>query len=111
MNIAFPLPRGNLASILRLEALPGGNGAWNGVLLSTLGSGDEGVYFANRVLPVRLPLNETIRVWTPGMAGIPVAMERPPNTPVTVVARHDLWLFGMQYLTLDYYIFPTQRHG
>jgi hypothetical protein len=45
------------------------------------------------------------------MAGIPVAMERPPNTPITVVARHDLWLFGMQYLTLDYYIFPTQLHG
>ena len=109
MNIAFPLPRGNLASILRLEALPGSDGAWNGVRLTTLGSGDEGVYFANGVLPVRLPLNETIRVWTPGMPGIPVAMKRMPNAAVTVLARHDLWLFGIHYLTLDYYIFPTQR--
>jgi hypothetical protein len=109
MNIAFPLPRGNLASILRLEALPASDGARNGVLLTTLGSGDEGVYFANRVLPVRLPLNETIRVWTPAMPGIPVARALTPDTGVTVIARHDLWLFGMHYLTLDYYIFPAQR--
>ena len=86
MNIAFPLPWGNLASILRMELLPAG-----GVLLTTRGDGDQGIYFANRVLPVRLPLQETIRVWR---------SERESS----LLARHELRLFGLRYLTLDYRI-------
>jgi hypothetical protein len=39
----------------------------DGVVLTTLHShdriGDEGVYFANRLLPIRLPMDETTRVW------------------------------------------------
>src|SRR5262249_45465496 len=65
MNIAFPIPLGNLTSILRLAALDVG-GKPDGVLLTTLPApgqpGDEGVYFANRLLPVRLPFDETNRV-------------------------------------------------
>jgi hypothetical protein len=84
-NIAFPLPGGNLTSVLRWEALEGG-----GVLLTThpgARPGDQGVYFANRWLPIRLPINETIRVW--------VDAEGPQ-------ARHDIRVLGMAFLTLRY---------
>ena len=91
MNIAFPLPRGSLASILRLDSIPGG-----GVLLTTLHAektdGDQGVFYANRLLPIRLPMNETIRVWT---------------EDGKVAARHDMWLFGIRFLTLEYAITPA----
>lgn len=108
MNIAFPLPGGNLTSILRLECLEAGAGA-AGLLLTTLpmpgGKGDEGVYFANRVLPVRLPLNETIRVWPAGQSRVPPDGGASEQAAPTIVARHDMWLFGIKFLTLDYAIF------
>ena len=102
MNIAFPLPLGNLTSILRLETLAvGGNP--DGVLLTTLPApgqpGDEGVYFANRLLPVRLPFDETIRVWPVPLGG---EDDRRARVGATVAARHDVWLFGIRFLTLHY---------
>jgi len=66
---------------------------------------DEGVYFVNRFLPIRLPTQETIRVWAVGTPGIPTDLERGSAT-ATLVARHDVWLFGIKLLTLDYRIFP-----
>jgi hypothetical protein len=69
MNIAFPLPGGSVTSVLRIAALGDAPGT-GGVLLTTLAAsprlGDEGVYFANRLVPIRLPIDETIRVWAVG---------------------------------------------
>jgi len=107
MNIAFPLPGGNLSSILRMETLDE-----SGVLLTTFpasnGFGDQGVYFANRLVPIRLPFNETIRVWAVGSPGcvVPGRMIVPKNA--SVMAKHEVWLFGAKFLTLDYSIFPIQ---
>lgn len=93
MNISFPLPTGNLTSILRIDPHPLDSG---GLVLSTLprkvGHGDEGIYFANSLLPFRLPLNETITVW----------QEEIDHTDIN--ARHDMWLFGIHFLALDYRI-------
>jgi hypothetical protein len=105
MNIAFPLPLGNLTSILRLATFDTDDDR-RGVLLTTLAQagchGDEGVYFANRVLPIRLPFNETIRVWA-----VPEEDRVRPDDGATVAARHDVWLFGTRLLTLHYAIRPT----
>ncbi len=100
MNIAFPLPGGNLTSVLRLyeydqEGVPA-------LALTSLpdeaGPGDEGVYFvlnAGRLqLPLRLPINETIRVWQVTGA------ER-------LLAEHDMWIFGFRCLTLEYEMEPA----
>jgi hypothetical protein len=110
MNIAFPVPGGNVSSILHLSRLDGvaGDGG-RGIILSTLphvrAGGDQGVYFANRLVPVRLPINETITVWAVGMKDapfdIPVSMENSK-----VMARHEMWLFGIKFLELDYEIYP-----
>lgn len=89
MNIAFPFPGWNLTSILRLEPYRG-----SGLLLTSRATpatwGDQGVYAVGRRWRVRLPINETIRVWT--------------EDDATVLARHDMWCFGIRFLTLDYAI-------
>lgn len=89
MNIHFPLPGGGLTSILRLQLVNPGQ-----LLLTSLPDpeyrGDQGVYYVNRLLPVRLPLNETITVYS--------AAEK--NGPLT--AKHDMWVFGIHFLKLNY---------
>ena len=85
MNIAFPVPLGNVTSILHLE--------WKNEELSLTtrsprGGDDRGIYL---VLfgrwPVRLPLNETITV---------------RETEGRLEATHCMWLAGMRFLKLDY---------
>lgn len=86
MNIAFPLPGSNLTSILHLA----GDGA-GGVILTSLGTGDQGVYLGLGGRPLRLPLDETIHV-------------RPGDAAETLTATHAMWLAGVPYLTLSYRI-------
>lgn len=100
MNIAFALPGGfNMTSILHL--------AWadDGALILTSrhhrhADGDQGVYLVRRGHPLRLPLDETIAVYD--------AAGAPPDVPAaegsTLVARHEMWLAGIPYLTMHYQI-------
>ena len=108
MNIAFPLPAGNLTSILRVDPNPTDSG---GLVLSTLprkdGRGDEGIYFANRLLPFRLPFNETITVWQNETKQNNLQLSKSVTTDLehaSINARHDIWLFGIHFLALDYRI-------
>jgi len=103
MNIAFPLPFSNLTSILRLDhdAAEGGL-ALTSCAIEDAPGGDQGVYLANRLLPCRTPFNETIRVWA---AAETPATEPPCDDPSVVLrAKHELWLFGLKYLELHYFI-------
>ncbi|HKE55433.1 MAG TPA: hypothetical protein VKB46_01985, partial [Pyrinomonadaceae bacterium] len=106
MNIAFPLPGGNLSSVLHLATSNFQQGY--GVVLSTLPvvrrGGDQGVYFANPILPFRLPMNETITVWVVNENG---AAASGPE----LRAKHEIWLFGIHFLTLHYDIFVAGRAG
>lgn len=95
MNIAFPLPWGNLTSVLRIESLGNFIGG-KGVCLTSLHSpdrvGDEGVYFANRIIPIRIPINEAIQV-------------RPvEDSDIKVVAIHEMWFWRFKFLELEYRI-------
>ncbi|HEY8814764.1 MAG TPA: YndJ family protein [Candidatus Dormibacteraeota bacterium] len=95
MNIAFPLPGGNLTSVLAIANHPLHSG---GVVLTTRPDarrGPQGVYFANPLLPVRLPINETIAVW-------PSDRGSPPGPQA--IAHHDIWIIGLPALTLRYKI-------
>jgi hypothetical protein len=86
MNIAFPLPGGHMTSILRVDPLAGG-----GVAVSTVRAGptsDCGIYFVLGPIVVRSPFGEEIRVWIDDAGAL--------------VARHDVWLFGVRFLSLDY---------
>ncbi|MCP3995493.1 MAG: hypothetical protein GY722_10570, partial [bacterium] len=64
--------------------------------------GDEGVYFANRWLPVRLPLAETLRVWPRDQAPADLLASFEAPEGHCVFARHDMRLLGIPYLTIDY---------
>ena len=104
MNIAFPLPLGNLTSVLRLRTH-----TQDGVTYLSLASflrpnvrGDQGVYFVTRYLGIRLPINEIIEVFPEPYPDFPVSRNYPERA--TVFARHRMWLFGIRFLTLHYAI-------
>ncbi len=110
MNIAFPLPFGNLTSVLRMDPLFVG-GPDLGIELTTRGPSrapnDAGIWFVARGLgAVRLPMHETVRVWGATTRVPPHAIDATELPGATVLARHELWLLGMRYLTLDYVIRP-----
>lgn len=89
MNVAFPLPWANLTRLLRVDHDPARPG---GLVLTSCSQGqddrgDQGVYLATAVGGLRLPLNETIRVWA---------------EEGRVRARHRLWALGLPALLLEY---------
>lgn len=97
MNIAFPLPFANMTSVLLLENTP----EPGGLSLTSLArdgdprDGDQGVYIVTALGVLRLPLDETIRVF--------------PEEDGCLSAVHDMWLFGVPYLRLTYWIEPDLR--
>lgn len=104
MNIAFPIPGGNITSVLRLDHLTEAGDAGGLALTSRPhpdAPGDEGVYFANRWWPLRLPINETIFVYARGMSG---ARDINCTDGGDLTARHRMWLFGVVFLELEYCI-------
>ena len=92
MNIAFPLPLGAMTSVLRFEHVePEG-----AICLRTESPpdeplGDEGVYFTTLLGTLRLPLSESIKVWF-------------DDEQKELRARHEMQLFGLRYVTLEYRI-------
>jgi hypothetical protein len=105
MNIAFPLPGGNLTSVLRLAGDGGG-----GLCITTLAApgrfGDEGIFWVSRRgRPLRLPMNETIWV-APRRQASALSIGTAPAAAegATVVARHDVWILGLRVLTLEYFV-------
>jgi len=100
MNIAFPLLGGHMTSVLRMNPLG------TGLSLTTLPiphhGGDQGVYFVWRGLTLRLPFNETIDVYDASHPSVPKFPGEDPNT--AVFARHDMWLWGIRFLTLHYWL-------
>ena len=104
MNIAFPLPFSNMTSILRLDHdTPEGTGlSLTSLARERAPGGDQGVYLARPGLVLRLPLNETIRVWRP---------EQRDDPAVVLRARHAMWLLGRKYLVLDYFIERLDEAG
>ena len=113
MNIAFPLPGGNLSSILHLATITSSGDRGGGIVLSTLNhahiGGDQGVYYANRIIPIRLPINEVITVW-PVRRENNEALGAQGLLPV-LQAKHEMWIFGINFLNLDYDIFLIECHS
>jgi hypothetical protein len=103
MNIAFPLPGGNLTSILRMDT------RGRGVRISTRAGGDSGIWLVlrmfGRTVPLRTPMSEELDVWTVDDPDLPAEL-RTWAVGYTTVAIHKLWLFGVQFLTLHYAMRP-----
>ncbi|HEX7065193.1 MAG TPA: hypothetical protein VF199_09040 [Bacillales bacterium] len=96
MNIALPLPFGNMTGVLRLAHSDSNSLVKDGLQLTSLprrnGRGDEGIYYHTRWFSFRLPIQEHFLVW--------YSDERKG-----LRASHKMWMFGLLFLTIDYEIF------
>lgn len=116
MNIAFALPAGHMTSILKLDHLELTEplGHKKALRLSTLASapdksvlqGDQGVYLILFGLVIRLPINETISVWSRGTPGLPDLGQGSEMEDAPLLALHQMWIGGIHFLTLHYFIYP-----
>ena len=105
MNIAFPLPYSQMTSVLRLDTLTAADKIQTLCLTSLPVQqqfGDQGVYWVIRGFGVRLPINETIQVFTPEQ-GSDWPAEVLPQTKL--LAQHDMWVLGLHCLRLHYLIY------
>ncbi len=99
VNIAVPLPWSNLSTVLHVRTLDTSNGNERangqrsesrnaGIELTTeTETGDEGLYLRTPFGGVPLPMNQRFRV-SPDGDGIH--------------AEHEMWVFGRQFLTIEY---------
>ncbi|MGQ5112992.1 YndJ family protein [Bacillus halotolerans] len=86
MNISLPLPFSNMTGILKPY-----HHKENLILTSRRrksGAGDEGIYLRTRIGTCPLPLSETFLIKAPGASRL--------------TAVHKMWLFGIQFLTVEY---------
>ncbi|WP_219376211.1 YndJ family protein [Bacillus mycoides] len=88
MNIALPLPYSNMTGILKLY-----NDTNQLMITSKLRErrkGDEGIYLHTRFFTIRLPLAETFII--------------KEGTDQMLTANHRMWIFGVNFLEIDYEI-------
>lgn len=108
VNIAVPLPGTNLSTVLRPENLESEAGGPGGLELTTLGGpgdGDAGLYLVTPLGSVALPLDQRFRV-RPADDGTGALADDgdgdAPGSGAGIVATHEMWLFGRQFLTIRY---------
>lgn len=92
-NIAAPLPGGNLSTVLHLDAMEAG------IELTTRTPGDPGLYWVVPPVGVELPMDQRFRVWPAD------ATDAPPDITggdASLVATHEMWLFGRRFLSIRY---------
>jgi hypothetical protein len=104
MNIAMPVPFGNLSSVLRMDPVRIDGEEELAVVLSSKKPkhkpSDAGIWFVSRIFgAVRMPLDEAISVR-------PATRDSKDLPGATLEARHEMWFLGMRYLTLEYSIRP-----
>lgn len=101
VDVAVPLPGGNLGAVLRVRNLDGG------VVLTTAGDGNPGLYAVTPLGPFRLPVRQ--RVLTHRIVGDEGdhvgsgGAREPPGDP-DLLATHELWFLGFPFLAVDYRI-------
>jgi len=103
VNIAVPLPGWNLSTILHLESFDAGSPDGAALRLTTRAPGDPGLY-AVRDHGYWLPMDQTFTVWPADAPGAPAPPEIDADGDPDLVATHEMWLLGMQFLTVSYAI-------
>ena len=114
MSAAFPMPGGQVAGILRLDAIGEDDAGRIAVALtSTVRDGDDaGVWLVlGTSLAIRSPFGERLELWAPGMDGAPGEQAPAAIPEATIVGRHEQRLFGFRFVTHDYWFWPTDRSG
>lgn len=107
VNIAAPLPGGNLSTALRIAHLDAG--AETGVELTTFGPDDPGLYWVTPPLAFALPLDQRFRVWPAahGWGNAPGVPSDPTGGDAVALATQEMWCLGSKFLTVEYAIVPA----
>ncbi|MCK0472270.1 YndJ family protein [Halalkalibacter sp. APA_J-10(15)] len=95
LNIALPLPLGQMTAVLRFENNEFEHGDDGLVLTSQpnkFGKGDEGIYYVTKWFVIRLPLDERFQ------------LRVEDGSESILKANHRMWLCGKHFLTIDYWI-------
>jgi hypothetical protein len=121
VNIAAPLPGGNLSTVLRIDHLRTDGRAGRvpaapettGVRLTTrVADADPGLYLVTPAGPFELPMDQTFDVrpaaWLSGSVreSFSPAERRLSGAP-SVLATHEMWVAGAKFLTVRYACAPT----
>ena len=107
MSAALPLPLGNLAGLLRMEAIgEDAEGRLAVALTSRAPSG--GIWFATPLLALRLPLRETLSLWGAGTSCAPPDLDPSAVPGCVLVGRHEQRLFGALVVSHDYWFYPRK---
>ncbi|ESP87677.1 hypothetical protein [Candidatus Halobonum tyrrellensis] len=127
VNVAVPLPGGNLSTVLRVDHLDAdgdasdaerGETGGTGVRLHTDGD-DPGLYLVTPLGAFALPVDQAFRVWPAGATGaysvdapdVSRLSDAAAGTDAGVVADHRMWLFGRRFLTVTYRAVPAGSAG
>lgn len=109
-NVAVPLPGSNLSTVLRPWAIEVADEAGSdniveddGVVFTTDGPGDGGLYLVTPLGPLGLPMRQSFRIWLADADGAPAS----PVEGADLIATHEMWLCGRQFLTITYGITRT----
>lgn len=108
VNVAAPLPGGNVSTVMRPELLDGGPGRAAGIRFTTDSGGDAGLYLRTPLGPVKLPAGQEFRVFRPGSGNADGPDGQATDDPPTLGAVHEMWLLGRRFLTVDYELVPDE---
>jgi hypothetical protein len=111
LSVAFPFPCACLLGVLRLDAIgEDAAGRLSVELTSERRDGDEaGVWAVVGPLRVRLPLGETMKIWSAAGEGHRVDAIVLPGS--TVVSLHEQRLFGRPVVRFTYWLRPRAPHS
>jgi hypothetical protein len=107
MSAAFPLPGGQIAGLLRLDAIAEDDAGRLAVALTSQRDGDDaGIWLLLGPLALPAPLGERIELWAAGMSAAPAELEPRALLGATIVGRHVQRFFGARFATHHYWFRP-----
>jgi len=108
MSTAFPLPGGQIAGILRLDPIGRDDEGRLAVALTSRG-GEAGIWYVIGAASIRLPLGEHLALWAAGSPCAPGDLDASALPGATLVGRHEQRVFGVRFVTHDYWFKPLDR--
>jgi hypothetical protein len=104
MSASFPLPGGQVAGLLRLDALEADDEGRIACALESRRRGDRaGLWLLFGGLALPAPFRERLRLWAAGASNAPAELDPARFAGASIVALHDQWLFGFRFVTHRYW--------
>jgi hypothetical protein len=107
MSASFPMPGGQVAGLLRLDALEADDEGWLAVELTSRRKRDRaGLWLVVGPLALPAPFGERLRLWPAGAAAAPPELDPTRFARATIVGLHEQRLLGFRFVTHRYWFRP-----